>query len=99
MEVNAIEQNLAAIDRSNEIVSKDDRKKGKVVQKNYVMNDLGALRKKLKHEGRKKEFILAKEAIDGSNAIIHTRASFFEFIKAKFIEDLQEINDIDDIQD
>ena len=98
MEVNAIEQNLAAIDRSNEIVSKDDRKKGKVVQKNYVMNDLGALRKKLKHEGRKKEFILAKEAIDGSNAIIQTRASFFEFVKAKFIDDLQENDDIVDIQ-
>ena len=72
MDVIEIEKNQPVVDQISEIANQDARKKGKIVQKNYVMNDLGALRKKLKHEGRQKEFILAKEASDGSNAIIHT---------------------------
>ena len=62
------------------------------------MNDLGALRKKVKHEGRKQDFIIAKEAKDASNTVIQMKASFFDFTKAKFIEDLNEHDDIDDIQ-
>ena len=53
---------------------------------------------KLKHEGRKKEYILAKEAKDVSNAIIQMKASFFDFTKAKLIEEIQQSQDIDDVK-
>ena len=81
--------------QGSEVSSKDDQKRGKVSQRNYVMNDLAALRKKLSHEKRKQEFILAKEARDGSNAIVQMKASFFDFTKARFIEELQENIDIE----
>ena len=69
-------------------------KKGKVVQRNYVMNDVGALRKKLKHEARKQEFAISKEAKDASNIVVQTKASFFDFTKAKFIDEMYSNPDI-----
>ena len=100
MEAISMEKNQSALltNQSKEISNHDARKKGKVVQRNYIMNDLGALRKKLNHEGRKQDFRIAKEAKDGSNTIIQMRASFFDFIKAKFIDELSQNVEIDDIQ-
>ena len=43
------------------------KKAGKVVQRNYVLNDVGALKKKVKHEARKTEYEIGTEAKDGSN--------------------------------
>ena len=62
------------------------------------MNDLGALRKKLQHEGRKPDFILSKEAKHASNTIVQMKASFFDFTKANFIEEMQQSEDIINIQ-
>ena len=42
-----------SLNPNTDVSSKPDAKKGKVVQRNYVMNDVGALKKKLKHESRK----------------------------------------------
>ena len=91
---------IIPVKEGNVVVTEEvTKKKGKVVQRNYVMNDVGALRKKLGHETRRKqEFIIAKEAKDGSNIILQMKASFFEFIKAKFIEDLQQNGDIGEIE-
>ena len=73
---------------SREISSNPGGKKGKVLQRSYVLNDLAALKKKLGHEKRKHEFSFSKEAKDGSNAIVQMKASFFEYTKAKFIEEI-----------
>ena len=69
-------------------------KMGKIVQRNYILNDVGALKKKLKHEGRKSEFEIGTEAVDGSNIIVPLKASFFEFVKAHMVHDLEEKDDI-----
>ena len=98
MELIGENQPVLPLNQTGEMSCKDAKRKGKVVQKNYVMNDLGALRKKLKHEGRKKEYILAKEGKDGCNAVIQMKASFFDFTKAKFIEEIQASQDIDDVK-
>ena len=44
------------------------------------------------------DFVLAKEAKDGSNVVIQMRASFFEFTKAKFIEQILQNDDVNDVQ-
>ena len=66
-------------------------KKGKVIQRNYVMNNVGALKKKLKHEARKQDFIIA-------NLIVQMKASSFDFTKAKFIHEIQQNPDIVEIE-
>ena len=84
----------ASLNPNTEVSSKTDgKKKGKLVQRNYVMNDVGALRKKKRHEARKQEFLLAKEAKDCSNVVVQMKASFFDYTKAKFIDEVQE-NDV-----
>ena len=65
-----------------------DAKKGKVVQRNYILNDVAALKKKLRAEGKKHEVAIGKEAKDASNITVPMKASFFEFVKNNFIEDL-----------
>ena len=62
--------------------------KGQVVQKNYVLDDTGALKKKLRHETRKEAFTMGVEARDGSNMVIEMKTSFFENVKAKFVHDM-----------
>ena len=48
-------------------------KKGLTVQKNYVLNDTSALKKKMRHEGRKEPYNLGTEARDGSNMVIEMK--------------------------
>ena len=43
---------------------------GRTVQKNYILNDTAALKKKIKHENRKEAFTPGNEARDGSNTAI-----------------------------
>ena len=86
------------LSESSEVSSKEDKRRGTVTQRSYVMNDLGALRKKLKHEGRKHDFIISNEAKDGSNTVIQMKTSFFEFTKAKFIEEILQNQDIVSVQ-
>ena len=70
------------------------KKKGKVKQRNYVLNDVGALKKKLKHENKQQEIAIGKEAKDCSNITVPMKASFFEFVKANFIQDLENNEEI-----
>ena len=62
--------------------------KGQVVQKNYVLNDTGALKKKLRHETRKDPFNLGTEARNGSSMVVEMKTSFFEHVKSEFIKEL-----------
>ena len=63
-------------------------KKGQVLQKNYILNDSAALKKKMKHEDREDPFNMGVEARDGSNMVVEMKTSFFEYVKAEFINDL-----------
>ena len=87
-----------SVSDTSDVSSKDERRKGTVTLRNYVMNDLGALRKKLKHEGRKHDFMISNEAKDCSNTVIQMKTSFFEFTKAKFIEEILQNDDIESVQ-
>ena len=69
-------------------------RKGIVKQRNYMLNDVTALKKKMKVEGKKHEVSIGKEAKDSSNITIPMKASFFEFVKANFINDLADNNNI-----
>ena len=63
--------------------------RGRVIQKNYVLNDTAAMKKKLKNETSKKEpFNAGTDAKDGSNVVILMKTSFFEHVKSCFIQDL-----------
>ena len=83
---------------SRNIVEKTKKIAGKVKQKNYVLNDVGALKKKLKHENKKQEISIGKEAKDASNITVPMRASFFEFVKSHFIQDIENNEDIVNIE-
>ena len=67
-------------------------------QRNYVLNDVGALKKKITHEKRLSNYTIWKEAKDCSNVVIQMRASFFEFVKACFIEELESNPNITSIE-
>ena len=71
---------------------------GSTKQRNYVLNDVGALKKKMAQEKRAEDIIISKEAKNFSNVIIHMRASFFEFVKANFIHELEQSPSIVNIQ-
>ena len=59
-------------------------------KRQYVLNDSGALKKKLKHEDRKFDVSISKEAKDLSNVTVEMKASFFEFAKTHFLQELSE---------
>ena len=66
-----------------------DPKKGKIVQRTYTLNEVNALKKKLKFETtRKPEVSAIKEASDASNVSVEMKSSMFELTKSRFIADL-----------
>ena len=73
------------------VTSHDDSRSrpGKLIQANYILNDTGALKKKLRHEtARKDPYNEGTEAKDGSNMVFLLKTSFFEHVKAQFVDDL-----------
>ena len=58
------------------IVETNKVKKGQVIQRNYVLSDTGALKKKMRHESRNEPFNLGVEARDGSNMVIEMKHHF-----------------------
>lgn len=82
---------------SSKIPSMSNKKAGtkaEVVQRNYALNDIGALKKKLSQETNTEPFSIGKEAKDGSNITITMRASVFERVKQAFVEELSKDNRI-----
>ena len=70
MKAITLEESVSALEASNkssvQISNKEAGNKARLVQRNYVMNDIGALKKKLAHEKRKHDFNFAKEAKDAA---------------------------------
>ena len=71
---------------------------GSVIQKDYVLNDIGALKKKQKCETRKEAFNHGTEARDGSNMVVLLKTSLFEHVKAIFINELVEMESIEQVE-
>ena len=69
----------------------------KVVHKNYVLDDIGALKKKIRHENRKEAFDSGTDATNGSNVVFLLKTSFFEFVKNEYISDLARMKGITSI--
>ena len=44
-----------------------------VIKRSYILNDTGALKKKIRHESRKEPFNQGTEARDGSNIVLQFR--------------------------
>ena len=65
-------------------------KRGRTLQRNYTLNEVSALKKKLDCEtDRRSNFYMGNEASNGANIQVMMKTSFFEYTKAKFIEDIQ----------
>ena len=73
--------------------------KAVTVHRPYLLNDIGALRKKLAQESNKEPFSHGKEAKDGSNFSIQMRASVFEMVKEGFIKDIHKNGQIKKVRD
>jgi hypothetical protein len=58
----------------------------KTVKKDYVLNDMEALKKKLDNAKRKPEIEISGEAVDGSFVTIGVKTSLFEYLKAFLME-------------
>ena len=71
---------------------------GRTIQRNYVLNDTAALKKKIKHENRKDAFNQGVEARDCSNMVLLLKTSFFEHVKNRFISDIMNREEITDVK-
>ena len=61
-------------------------KKDNVLKKDYVLNELEALKKKLDNEDLKPEISISSHAVDGSNATISMKTSLYEYAKVHLTE-------------
>ena len=57
-----------------------------VIKKDYVLNELEALKKKLDNEDLKPEISISSHAVDGSNATISMKTSLYEYAKVHLME-------------
>ena len=74
------------------------KQRGQVIKKNYVLNDTSALKKKVRNETNRKEALNhGIDSKDGSNVVILMKTSFFEHLKACFIQDLRQMDGITNI--
>ena len=77
--------------------SPDLTKKGSVIQRNYILNDVEALKKKIKAEKRQKDLSIT-EAKDGSSVTVTLKAPLFEFVKTYFIQEIQSLAEIKSVK-
>ena len=70
----------------------------KVIHKNYILDDIGALKKKIRHENQSEAFDMGTDAANGSNVVILLRTSFFEYVKNEYISELARMKGITGIQ-
>ena len=72
--------------KSDGLVEK--KKDGNVKKKDYVLNDLEALKKKMANEKRSPEIGLTGEAVDGSCSTVGMKTSLFEYFKAVMMNEI-----------
>ena len=80
---------VAMVTKNNEELDISEKKKtSKIVKKDYVLNDLEALKKKLDNAYRKPEIEITTEAIDGSCVTVAVKTSLFEYFKENLVTTL-----------
>ena len=73
------------------------RKAIPIEQKKYTLNDLEALRKKMKKSDLQPEISMTEESKNGNNVNIDMKTSLFEYMKEMWIGDMKKLDDIKDI--
>ena len=68
-----------------------------VEQKKYTLNDLEALRKKMKKSDLKPGISMTDESKNGGNVNIDMKTSLFEYMKEMWIGDMKKIDDIKEV--
>ena len=68
-----------------------------VEQKKYTLNDLEALKKKMKKSDLKPEVSMTEESKNGGNVNIDMKTSLFEYMKEMWIGDMKKLEDIKEI--
>ena len=85
--------------QQQEVEQVNHLKKGRVIQETYVLNDTAALKKKLRNENSMKEpFNTGADAKDGSNVVVLMKTSFFEHVKACYMQDLIKMDGVTSIE-
>ena len=64
-----------------------------VEQKKYTLNDLEALRKKMKKADLKPEIAMTEESKNGGNVNIDMKTSLFEYMKEMWITDMKKLDE------
>ena len=73
------------------------RKNVPIEQKKYTLNDLEALRKKIKKADLKPEISMTDESKNGGNVNIDMKTSLFEYMKEMWIGDMKKLDHIKEI--
>ena len=85
--VNNVKNNATkAAQTSNDDLVMFAKKNDNVIQKDYVLNELEALKKKLDNEHLKPEISVSNQASDGSNVVISMKTSLYEFMKVNLMD-------------
>ena len=68
-----------------------------VEQKKYTLNDIEALKKKMKKADLKPEISITDESKNGGSVNIDMKTSLFEYMKEMWIGDMKKIEDIKEV--
>ena len=91
---------ISYVNSTSEVANVKDKAapdKTKIEMKNYILDDLGALKKKWNMINHKPEIDVNGEATNGSSINIDMKTSVFELMKAKLVEKMKNEKEIDDI--
>ena len=61
----------------------------KILKKDYVLNDIEALKKKLDNSTRNPSIEISKEAVDGSCVTVGVKTALYEYFKARLMDDFK----------
>ena len=87
-----------AIDKNDDKVVDGKKKMTKILKKDYVLNDMEALKKKLDNAKRKPEIEISGEAKDGSCVTIGLKTSLFEYFKSFLMEHFKKDDRISNVE-
>jgi hypothetical protein len=90
---------VTTLQMTDNVIAHDlNKKQTKTLKKDYVLNDLDALKKKLDNSQRNPGIEISEEAVDGSCATVGVKTALFEYFKAFLIEYLQKDNRITKVE-
>ena len=66
------------------------KKGSNIIKKDYILNDLEAIKKKMDNEHLSPEIQITSEAAGGSNTVVSMKTSLFEYSKCYLMEALKQ---------